>query len=49
MSGLSGAELVVLDARRFEEFHTMSIPRGRSVRLQLRWPAVDGFHLEALT
>ena len=25
------ANLVVLDGRRFEEFHTMSLPRGRSV------------------
>jgi rhodanese-related sulfurtransferase len=27
----SGVDLVVLDARRFDEFHTMSIPRGISV------------------
>src|SRR4051794_23120590 len=27
----SNPNLVVLDARRFEEFHTMSIPRGMSV------------------
>ncbi|HSW04071.1 rhodanese-like domain-containing protein [Aquabacterium sp.] len=27
----SGADLVVLDARRFDEYHTMSIPRGTSV------------------
>jgi len=27
----SEPDLVVLDGRRFEEFHTMSIPRGRSV------------------
>jgi len=27
----SGADVVVLDARRFEEYHTMSIPTATSV------------------
>jgi rhodanese-related sulfurtransferase len=35
-----GADVVILDARRFEEYHTMSIPTARSGdsgRRELRW------------